>query len=116
MPPLSETKSIPGSSCSPTPTLPTERQPAIWGTGEDPTSRLKDDLLRLVDWGADLLAIPRNTAHPFIDGFRQELPIPLVHIVEVTLAEAERRISSGGWLVAASGTVVSGIYQNEAQK
>jgi aspartate racemase len=39
-----------------------------------------------------------------------------VHIVEVTLAEAERRISSGGWLVAASGTVVSGIYQNEAQK
>jgi aspartate racemase len=56
------------------------------------------------------------TAHPFIDDFRQELPIPLVHIVEATLAEAKRRISSGGWLVATSGTVASGIYQNEAQK
>lgn len=93
-----------------------DRTAAILGTGEDPTSRLKDDLLRLVDWGADLLAVPCNTAHPFIDDFRQELPVPLVHIVEVTLAEAKRRISSGGWLVATSGTVASGIYQKEAQK
>jgi len=56
------------------------------------------------------------TAHPFVDDFRQELPTPLVHIVEATLAGAKRRIPSGGWLVATSGTVASGIYQNEARK
>jgi aspartate racemase len=93
-----------------------DRTAAICGAGEDPTSQLRDALLRLVDWGADLLAVPCNTAHPFIDDFRQELPVPLVHIVEVTLAEAKWRIPSGGWLVATSGTAVSGIYQNEAQK
>ena len=93
-----------------------DRTAAIRGTGEDPTSRLKDGLLRLVDWRADLLAVPCNTAHPFIDEFRQELPVPLVHIVEVTLAEAKLRIPRGGWLVATSGTVASGIYQNEARK
>ena len=93
-----------------------DRTAAIRGTGEDPTSRLKDGLLRLVDWGADLLAVPCNTAHPFIDEFRQELPVPLVHIVEVTIAEAKVRIPRGGWLVATSGTVASGIYRNGARK
>ena len=93
-----------------------DRTAAICGMGEDPTSRLKEGLLRLVDWGANLLAVPCNTAHPFVDDFRQELPTPLVHIVGATLAEAKRRIPGGGWLVATSGTVASGIYQNEAQK
>ena len=93
-----------------------DRTAAICGNGENPTPRLRDGLLKLVDWGANLLAVPCNTAHPFVDDFRQELPTPLVHIVEVTLAEARRRIPSGGWLVATSGTVASGIYQNEAQK
>lgn len=93
-----------------------DRTAAVQGTGEDPTSWLQEGLFKLVDWGANLLAVPCNTAHPFIDGFREELPVPLVHIVEVTLAEAKRRIPRGGWLLATSGTVVSGIYQNEAQK
>ena len=93
-----------------------DRTEAILGTGEDPTPQLRDGLLRLVGWGANLLAVPCNTAHPFIDHFRQELPTPLVHIVEATLAEAMRRSPRGGWLVATSGTVVSGIYQNEARK
>jgi aspartate racemase len=93
-----------------------DRTAAICANGEDPTSRLKEGLLRLVDWGANLLAVPCNTAHPFIDDFRQELPVPLVHIVEVTFAEANRRIPGGGWLVATSGTVASGIYQNEAHE
>jgi aspartate racemase len=91
-----------------------DRTAAICGNGENPTPRLRDGLLKLVDWGANLLAVPCNTAHPFVDDFRQELPTPLVHIVEATLAEARRRIPSGGWLVATSGTVASGIYQNEA--
>jgi aspartate racemase len=93
-----------------------DRTAAIRGAGEDLTHRLQEDLLRLVDWGADLLAVPCNTAHPFINDFREELPVPLVHIVEVTLAEAKRRIPGGGWLVATSGTVESRIYQNEAHK
>ncbi|MDD3917281.1 MAG: aspartate/glutamate racemase family protein, partial [Synergistaceae bacterium] len=58
-----------------------DRSSAILGVGEDPTARLKDDLLTLTRWGATLLAVPCNTAHYFINRFRDELPVPLVHII-----------------------------------
>ena len=93
-----------------------DRSSAILGLGEDPTERLKDDLLTLVRWGADLLAVPCNTAHYFIDRFRDELPVPLVHIIEETVNAAATLSPEGAWLTATLGTMQSGLYQREAEK
>ena len=93
-----------------------DRSDGILGTGPDPLPAIRRALLRLAEWGADLLAVPCNTAHHFIDRFREELPVPLVHIVEATV-EAARRLEPGGaWLLSTSGTRASGLYPACAER
>ncbi|HPC75704.1 MAG: amino acid racemase [Thermovirgaceae bacterium] len=93
-----------------------DRTAAILRGGEDPAPLILDGLRRIESWGADLLAVPCNTAHVFIDRFREKLKVPLVHIVEETLERARRRNPEGAWLAATMGTVASGIYSREALK
>lgn len=93
-----------------------DRSSAILGLGEDPAERLQKDLLTLAGWGADLLAVPCNTAHFFIDRFKDDLPVPLVHIIDETVAAAEIMNPSGAWLLATKGTMESGLYQKYADK
>jgi aspartate racemase len=91
-----------------------DRTEAILDGGEDPTPKLLAGASTLAGWGADLLAVPCNTAHYFMGRVRGELPIPLVDIVEATLAEARRTGPEGGWLVSTRGTLESGIYEDGA--
>lgn len=97
------------------PTIP-DRSQAILGVGTDPTAALEERLLTLVRWGAELLAVPCNTAHFFIDRFRDRLPAPLVHIIEETVAAAAAVEPKGAWLLATRGTMESGLYQKYAEK
>ena len=73
-------------------------------------------LMHLIEWGADVLAVPCNTAHYFIDRFRGDLTVPLVHIVEATDGAARRRSSEGAWLLFISGTRASGLYPAYAEE
>ncbi len=93
-----------------------DRTAGINGTGEDPTERIRKGLLTVAGWGVDFLAVPCNTAHVFIDRFRSTLPVPLIHIVEETVAACRRGSPKGSWLLATEGTCKSGLYQNCAQK
>lgn len=93
-----------------------DRSTAIMGNGPSPEPQLKEGLLKLCSWGAQLLAVPCNTAHYFIDHFRHELPVPLVHIVEVSVADALKISPEGCWIIATGGTLYSGIYDREAQR
>ena len=89
-----------------------ERTDGIMGTGPDPLPVIRKNLLQLIEWGADVLAVPCNTAHYFIDRFREQLNVPLVHIVEVTV-EAAKELSKGNncsWLLATSATQKSLIF------
>jgi len=92
-----------------------DRTAAIIGGGEDPAPAILEGLRRLETWGAQLLAVPCNTAHIFIDRFRGELNVPLVHIVEETVGRACEKSPEGAWLLATSGTAASGIYSAEAR-
>lgn len=91
-----------------------DRSSAILGEGPDPSSEIRKGLMKLVEWGADTLAVPCNTAHFFIDRFRNELPVPLVHIVESTINEARNRSPEGAWLLSTKGTKRSGLYEKYA--
>jgi aspartate racemase len=97
------------------PSIP-DRSQAILGQGEDPTPQLRAGLERLADWGANVLAVPCNTAHLFIDRFRGELKVPFIHIVEATVNAAVRSSPDGAWLLSTSGTRRSGLYAEYARK
>ncbi|MEU2874993.1 amino acid racemase [Streptomyces sp. NPDC007070] len=91
-----------------------ERTAAILAGSDEPLPAIRDGLRQLAAWGADLLAVPCNTAHAFIDRMDAELPVPLVHIIDATLRAAMRTSPDGGWLAATTGTVRSGLYQRRA--
>lgn len=93
-----------------------DRIAAVAGTGPDPTQRLRKDLLLIAGWGVDYLAVPCNTAHIFIDHFRDELPVPLIHIVEETVAACRKQSPKGAWLLATKATCDSGLYQRYARR
>ncbi len=93
-----------------------DRTGGLTGAGADPTERIRNGLMTIAGWGVDFLAVPCNTAHVFIDRFRAELPVPLIHIVEETVAACRRKSSRGAWLLATEGTCRSGLYQEYAAK
>ena len=94
-----------------------DRSDGLMGLGPDPLPVIRRNLLQLAKWGADVLAVPCNTAHYFIDRFREELPVPLIHIVEETV-KAAKELSQGNcsWLLATDGTQKSLIYPSCAEK
>ncbi len=92
-----------------------DRSDAILHGKEDPTPYLKEDLLKLVEWGSDLLAVPCNTAHYFIESFATDLPVPLVSIVEASVKLASEVSQDGSWLLSTKATWKSGIYVQVAK-
>ena len=93
-----------------------DRGTAICWQGPSPLPKLKEYLFKLCDMGADVLAVPCNTAHYFIDQFIEELPIPLVHIIESTVLATKAIAPNGAWMLSTKGTRAGGLYQACADK
>lgn len=93
-----------------------DRTDALMYGGEDPSECLKKGLDILCDWGADILAVPCNTAHIFIDRFAVDLKRPLVHIVHATINDAVRLSPDGSWLISTEATREFRIYEREAER
>lgn len=93
-----------------------DRSAAILGKGEDPTEKIRNDLFQLIHLGADMLAVPCNTAHYFIDRFLDDLPVPFIHIVQETILRSQNKSPHGCWLISSLGTRNSGLYQRYAQQ
>ena len=91
-----------------------DRTTYLLGKGEDPTEYIKDGLNTLIGWGADIVCATCNTAHYFIDGFRDELSKPLVHIIDETIRKSAEVSPQGAWLTATLGTMRTGLYQKHA--
>jgi aspartate racemase len=93
-----------------------DRSTAIMGAGPDPSEQLYRDFEQLAALGADLFAVPCNTAHYFIDRFEKPLPKPLIHIVEETVLASKAINPKGAWMLSTIGTMQSGLYQSYADK
>lgn len=93
-----------------------DRTASLLADDEAPLAPLREGLHTLAGWGAELLAVPCNTAHAFVDRFRAELPVPVVHIIDATLRAAMRTSPEGSWLAATTGTVLSGLYQRRSEE
>lgn len=96
-------------------TVTPDRTTYILGKGPNPNDYLKDGLETLIKWGAELLCVTCNTAHYFIDGFRDQLSKPLVHIIDETIRKSAETSPKGAWLTATLGTMKTGLYQKHAQ-
>lgn len=94
------------------PTVP-DRSTALLHGGEDPTPWLRRGAEMLVAMGASFIAVPCNTAHAFLPRIAGSIPVPFLHMMEETataIEVAHPTIERVG-LLATSGTVAAGLYQ-----
>lgn len=90
-----------------------DRTENLIGDGADPTVSLYATCKKLEDGGADIIAIPCNTAHAFVDRIEPYLGIPIVNMLTVTagyLRETFPSVQKIG-VLATSGTIESGVYR-----
>jgi aspartate racemase len=95
-----------------------DRTEFLVGKGADPTIALYATCRKLQAGEADLIAIPCNTAHAFIDLIQPHLDIPIINMLTVTVGhvrESWPHLRSVG-LLATTGTLSSGIYHRALQK
>lgn len=90
------------------------RQDAILKAGVDPGPAMAAMAQRLQGAGADFLVIPCNTAHAFISQVTVAVSIPLLSIVDVTVAACSEFDTIG--LLATEGCLRGEIYQHAFKK
>ncbi len=95
------------------PTIPA-RQNAILKGGADPGPAMATMAKRLQDAGADFLVMPCNTAHAFASQVVVAVDIPLLSIIDVTVAACGGFSKVG--LLATAGCLHSQVYQQAFQK
>jgi aspartate racemase len=90
-----------------------DRTDALLGRGDDPTLALYAACKALEEGGADLIAIPCNTAHAFVDGIQPALRVPIINMLSCTadyLRETFPGLGEVG-VLATSGTLAAGVYE-----
>ncbi len=90
-----------------------DRTEALLGTGDDPTLALYAACKTLEEGGANLIAIPCNTAHAFVERIQPSLGIPIVNMLTCTadyLRESFPGLREVG-VLATSGTLASRVYE-----
>jgi len=99
-----------------------DRTSAILAGGRDPVPAMVASLKRLAAAGADDVVMTCNTAHHFFGQVqevidRDRLDVNLIHIVDATMKLLDDQVPGAKQigLLATSGTVQTGIYQDRAQ-
>jgi aspartate racemase len=90
-----------------------DRTDALLGNGDDPTLALYAACKTLEEGGADLIAIPCNTAHAFVEQIQPALRVPIVNMLACTadyLRETFPGLREVG-VLATSGTLASRVYE-----
>jgi aspartate racemase len=94
-----------------------DRTEHLLRNGTDPTIALFATCKRLEAAEADLIAIPCNTAHAFVDRMQTHLRIPVLNMLDETMAQvATCHFGQLVGLLATSGTVESGVYAAAAAR
>ncbi len=95
------------SGCASTP----DRTGYILGKSEEsPLPDMLDCAEKLVSIGADMIAIPCNTAHYFYDALSEGLSVPVVNIIRETVEYVRAMGVRTVGVLATDGTVQSGAY------
>ncbi len=94
-----------------------DRTRFILGEGtENPFDIMAADAQRLVTFGADILAIPCNTAHYFYQRLEDCVSVPILNMPALTVQTARESGAKKVGILATSGTVLTQTYQRECAK
>ncbi|MBQ3065063.1 MAG: amino acid racemase [Clostridia bacterium] len=77
---------------------------------QDPLSVMVADLRRMEAYGAELVAIPCNTAHYFFDKLKASTNLPLLNIMEETACKLSSIGVHKAGILATDGTIMTGTY------
>ena len=86
------------------------RKDAILGGGADPGPVMAAMAAGLETAGADFLVMPCNTAHVFRESIEAATQVPLISIIDLTVAACDQFEKVG--VLATDGCLESRIYQN----
>lgn len=95
-----------------------DRNAAIAGIGPSPAPELSAMARGLAAAGAQILVMPCNAAHAFASAVRTATPLPLLHLIDETVAAvvrdhpAARRIG----ILAVSGAVQAQLYERALEQ
>ncbi len=93
-----------------------DRTKAITNNGKSPLPQLIKSALSLWVMGAQILVMPCNTAHYFLNEIQKNVDIPILSMIEATGEALQRKGIKKVGLLATEGTINSGIYQKVFQK
>ncbi|MDP8079242.1 aspartate/glutamate racemase family protein [Phocoenobacter skyensis] len=95
-----------------------DRTAYILEQGETPLPKMLESATRLKQAGAEALLIACNTAHYFAESIQQQIDIPIISIIDATIAELESCNQKSNKLkkiavLATNGTIKSQLYQTK---
>lgn len=94
------------------PHIPSRIAHLIDRTGEDPTPELQRMARGLEAAGAQVLAMPCNTAHCYAPAIRAAVQVPLLHMVDLTVERiAARRPHARVGLLASTAVIQARLYE-----
>lgn len=100
-----------------------DRTAFLLGRGKDPTPALMKSAEKLVAFGAEVLAMPCNTAHAFYYDIKGHLDatigrdkVVFLNMIEETVKVVSQKNVSEVMLLATDGTLRSGLYQKAFAK
>ena len=91
-----------------------DRTAFILGQGPDPRPAMIAGARNVVAMGAEIVAVPCNTAHFFHDDIQQAVHAQVLHIMQLVAAHLQGRVRRVG-LLATSGTLRTGLYEAALQ-
>lgn len=80
-------------------------------SNDDPTDAMTAEAARLEGAGADIIAIPCNTAHYFYDAICNAVSVPILNIITETARYCQASGAKKIGVLATEGTAASGAYQ-----
>lgn len=85
-------------------------------TGFADPERVREQLLagvkKIESWGADFITMPCNTIHHFIGDLRTAIQIPIVSIIESTVAEVKKNGYKKVGILSSTSTRHFGLYEH----
>ena len=78
----------------------------------NPIYTMMSEVSKLIGAGADIIAIPCNTAHYFYDRVASRVSVPIINIIDQTVSFCSQKGFRRVGVLATEGTALSGAYRS----
>ena len=97
-------------------TIPGRTAVILGASTDDTVPYISSDANRLSVAEAEVLIMPCNTAHSFYDQIQKESNLPILNMIDETAARAKQMNAERVGILATTGTISSGVYQDACEK